>query len=51
MDEQKYLSSQEYDTNIDKYNSTLEDAGASVAKKPRMPTLSDAVQREVKFKL
>ncbi|KAF0037588.1 hypothetical protein F2P81_010462 [Scophthalmus maximus] len=36
----------EYDTNIDKYNSTLEDAGASVAKKPRMPTLSDAVQRE-----
>nr|XP_020466617.1 envoplakin [Monopterus albus] len=38
----------EYDANVDKYNGTLEDAGATVAKKSRMPTLSDAVQKEEK---
>uniref|UniRef100_UPI0037E7C470 envoplakin a n=1 Tax=Semicossyphus pulcher TaxID=241346 RepID=UPI0037E7C470 len=38
----------EYDSNVDKYNSTLEDAGATVPKKPRMPTLTDAVQKEEK---
>ncbi|XP_010768431.1 envoplakin a [Notothenia coriiceps] len=36
----------EYETNVDKYNSTLEDAGATVAKKPRIITLSDSVQKE-----
>ncbi|TMS22790.1 Envoplakin [Larimichthys crocea] len=38
----------EYETNVDKYNSTLEDAGATVAKKPHMLTLADAVQKEEK---
>lgn len=42
---------QEYEANIDKYNSTLEDAGATIAKKPRMLTLAEAVQKEVTFKL
>lgn len=38
----------EYETNVDKYNGTLEDAGATVAKKPHVATLSDAVQKEEK---
>ncbi|CAG5947314.1 unnamed protein product [Menidia menidia] len=38
----------EYGTNVDKYNSTLEDSGASVPKKSTMPTLSDAVQKTEK---
>uniref|UniRef100_A0A3B5B1W9 Envoplakin n=1 Tax=Stegastes partitus TaxID=144197 RepID=A0A3B5B1W9_9TELE len=38
----------EYETNVDKYNSTLEDAGATVPKKPRVLTLSDTVQKEEK---
>ncbi|XP_040891629.1 envoplakin a [Toxotes jaculatrix] len=38
----------EYDANVDKYNSTLEDAGVTVAKKPYVGTLSDAVQKEEK---
>ncbi|XP_070770595.1 envoplakin a [Enoplosus armatus] len=38
----------EYEVNVDKYNSTLEDAGATVAKKPRVQTLADAVQKEEK---
>ncbi|XP_051240022.1 envoplakin a [Dicentrarchus labrax] len=38
----------EYEVNVDKYNSTLEDAGATVAKKPRMPGLADAIQKEEK---
>ncbi|XP_059196303.1 envoplakin a [Centropristis striata] len=38
----------DYETNVDKYNSTLEDAGANVANKPRMVTLAEAVQREEK---
>lgn len=42
---------QEYETNVDKYNSTLEDSGATVSKKPRMLTLADSVQKEVTFKL
>lgn len=41
---------QEYETNVDKYNGALEDAGTPVAKKPRLLTLSDAVQKEVTFK-
>ncbi|XP_069553264.1 envoplakin a [Brachyistius frenatus] len=38
----------EYEANVDKYNSTLEDAGTTVAKKPRMLTLSDSVHKEEK---
>ncbi|XP_041640433.1 envoplakin a [Cheilinus undulatus] len=38
----------EYESNVDKYNSTLEDSGATIAKKPRLPTLSEAVQKEEK---
>ncbi|XP_054459877.1 envoplakin a [Anoplopoma fimbria] len=38
----------DYEVNVDKYNSTLEDAGATVPKKPAMMTLADAVQREEK---
>ena len=45
------MSVQEYETNVDKYNSTLEDAGATVSKKPSMLTLADSVQKEVTFKL
>uniref|UniRef100_A0AAX7V2A8 Desmoplakin SH3 domain-containing protein n=1 Tax=Astatotilapia calliptera TaxID=8154 RepID=A0AAX7V2A8_ASTCA len=37
----KKSSQEEYETNVDTYNSTLEDAGATVPKKPRMPTLSE----------
>ncbi|XP_029357733.1 envoplakin a [Echeneis naucrates] len=46
QDLQSLLS--EYDANIDKYNSTLEDAGVTVAKKPDILTLSEAVQKEEK---
>lgn len=45
------ISVQEYETNVDKYNGTLEDAGATVAKKPHVATLSDAVQKEVMLSL
>ncbi|KAI3353015.1 hypothetical protein L3Q82_019597, partial [Scortum barcoo] len=38
----------EYEANIDKYNSTLEDAGVTIAKKPHMGTLAGAVQKEEK---
>ncbi|XP_017293252.1 envoplakin a [Kryptolebias marmoratus] len=38
----------EYDASVNKYNSTLEDAGATVPKKPRMLTLSDSVQKEAR---
>ncbi|XP_061584772.1 envoplakin-like [Cololabis saira] len=38
----------DYESNVDKYNSTLEDSGAAVPKKPPMLTLSDAVQKEEK---
>ncbi|XP_072239613.1 envoplakin a [Leuresthes tenuis] len=38
----------EYEDNVDKYNSTLEDAGATVPKKPHMLTLSDAVLKKEK---
>ncbi|XP_044199876.1 envoplakin a [Thunnus albacares] len=38
----------EYETNVDKYNSTREDAGATVAKKPNVLSLADAVQKEEK---
>lgn len=41
---------QEYESNVNKYNSTLEDAGATIAKKPSMPLLADAVEKEVTFK-
>uniref|UniRef100_A0A3Q4G4T2 Envoplakin a n=1 Tax=Neolamprologus brichardi TaxID=32507 RepID=A0A3Q4G4T2_NEOBR len=37
----KKSSQEEYEANVDTYNSTLEDAGATVPKKPRMPTLSE----------
>ncbi|XP_049577702.1 envoplakin a [Syngnathus scovelli] len=36
----------EYDTNIGKFNSTLEDAGATIAKRPYTLTLAEAVQKE-----
>uniref|UniRef100_A0A3Q3F1P3 Envoplakin a n=1 Tax=Labrus bergylta TaxID=56723 RepID=A0A3Q3F1P3_9LABR len=36
----------DYETNVDKYNSTLEDSGATVAQKPRLSTLTEAVQKE-----
>lgn len=42
---------QVYESNADKYNSTLEDAGVTVAKKPHMLLLADAVQKEVTYKL
>ncbi|XP_031730491.1 envoplakin a [Anarrhichthys ocellatus] len=38
----------DYEVNVDKYNSTLENAGATVAKKPAMMTLADGVQRQEK---
>nr|XP_046265343.1 envoplakin a [Scatophagus argus] len=38
----------EYEAGTDKYNSTLEDAGATVAKKPSLLSLADAVQKEEK---
>ncbi|XP_068448396.1 envoplakin a [Clinocottus analis] len=38
----------DYEVNVDKYNCALEDAGATVAQKPAMMTLTDAVQREEK---
>ncbi|XP_047435288.1 envoplakin a [Mugil cephalus] len=38
----------EYETNIDKYNSTLEDVDASVEKKPCLLPLSEAVQKQEK---
>lgn len=38
----------DYEANVDKYNSTLEDAGATVVKKPKMLTLADSVQKEEK---
>lgn len=40
---------QDYETSVDKYNSTLEDAGATVPKKPPVLTMADAVQKEVTF--
>lgn len=41
------LSLQDYDTNVDKYNSTLEENGLSIPTKPKTFTLSDAVRKEV----
>uniref|UniRef100_A0A3P9L8L1 Envoplakin n=1 Tax=Oryzias latipes TaxID=8090 RepID=A0A3P9L8L1_ORYLA len=38
----------EYETNVDRFNSTLEDAGATVPKKPDVLTLSDAIEKEEK---
>ena len=38
---------QVYELNADKYNSNVEDAGATVAEKPYEPTLADAVQQQV----
>ncbi|XP_074486683.1 envoplakin a [Sebastes fasciatus] len=38
----------EYETNADKYNSTLENAGVTISQKPRMLTLAEAVQKEEK---
>uniref|UniRef100_A0A8C5BKV9 Envoplakin a n=1 Tax=Gadus morhua TaxID=8049 RepID=A0A8C5BKV9_GADMO len=37
-----------YELNADKYNSNVEDAGATVAKRPHVPTLADAVQQQEK---
>nr|XP_015809808.2 envoplakin a [Nothobranchius furzeri]XP_054607682.1 envoplakin a [Nothobranchius furzeri] len=34
-----------YESSVNRYNSTLEDAGATVPKKPRVLTLADAVQK------
>lgn len=38
----------EYDTNVDKYNGTLEDTGITVAKQPYVSSLSDSIQKEEK---
>ncbi|XP_008315291.1 envoplakin a [Cynoglossus semilaevis] len=38
----------DYDTNVDKYNSTLEENGLSIPTKPKTFTLSDAVRKEEK---
>lgn len=38
----------EYEVNVDKYNSTLENAGAPVAKKSSVLTLADALQKQEK---
>ncbi|TNN69510.1 Envoplakin [Liparis tanakae] len=38
----------DYELNVDKYNNALEDAGATIAPKPAMLTLNDAVQKEEK---
>ncbi|KAM4604332.1 envoplakin a [Polymixia lowei] len=38
----------EYEANVDKYNSTLDDAGATVAKKPHTFALADAIQKQEK---
>ena len=38
---------QVYELNADKYNSNVEGAGDTVAKRPYVPTLSDAVQQQV----
>ncbi|KAM9314217.1 envoplakin a [Pholidichthys leucotaenia] len=46
QDLQNLLS--DYETNVDKYNSVLEESGATVAKKPRMDTLSDAIEKQEK---
>ena len=40
---------QVYELNADKYNSNVEDAGATVAEKPYEPTLADAVQQQVTY--
>ncbi|XP_068177424.1 envoplakin a [Antennarius striatus] len=37
-----------YESNTDRYNSTLEDAGVSVASKPQIYTLAEAVNKEEK---
>lgn len=42
-----FASVQEYETNVDRFNSTLEDAGATVPKKTDVLTLSDAIEKEV----
>ncbi|XP_055080434.1 envoplakin a isoform X2 [Periophthalmus magnuspinnatus] len=46
MDLQNLLN--DYETNVDKYNGTLEDSGISVAKQPYVPTLSSAIEKEEK---
>lgn len=42
------ISLQEYETNVDKYNGTLEDAGKTVPNKPDLFSLADSIQKEVK---
>lgn len=42
---------QNYEVNVDKYNGTLEDAGAKVTKRPVSMTLADSVERQVTFEL
>ncbi|KAJ0050675.1 hypothetical protein NL108_005058 [Boleophthalmus pectinirostris] len=46
MDLQNLLN--EYETNVNKYNGTLEDTGTSVAKKAYVPTLASDIQKEEK---
>uniref|UniRef100_A0AAV2LMC6 Desmoplakin SH3 domain-containing protein n=1 Tax=Knipowitschia caucasica TaxID=637954 RepID=A0AAV2LMC6_KNICA len=38
----------EYETNVDKYNGTLEDMNTTVVQKPYVPTLASAIQLEEK---
>uniref|UniRef100_A0A8C5GX50 SH3 domain-containing protein n=1 Tax=Gouania willdenowi TaxID=441366 RepID=A0A8C5GX50_GOUWI len=38
----------EYEANVDKYNTILEDGGATIAKKPHLVTLADTIQKQEK---
>lgn len=44
-----FTSVQQYEANAEKYNSTLEDAGTTVEKKPRVFSLADAIETEVQI--
>lgn len=40
---------QDYEANVDRYNSTLEERGLPVAQRASQLTLADAIKREVKL--
>lgn len=46
---QFFTSLQEYEADVDNYNSTLEDAGVTVPRKTPMLSLADGVQKKVKI--
>lgn len=41
------MTLQDYESSVDRYNSTLEDAGVPVTKKAEVFTLANAVDKEV----